>query len=1092
MLSRTLLLLVIASCSLAVVSAVPPQPTYDAKVQPASDEPGRAKESIRVPKGMKLDLWAAEPHLANPVIFCLDHKGRVYVAETFRLHQGVTDIRGHMDWLDDDLSCRTVEDRLAMMRKRLGKKFADYEVHHERIRLLEDTTGQGKCDKSTVFAEGFRRPEDGIAAGLLARGDDVYYACIPDLLKLKGGKREVLHTGYGVHVGFIGHDLHGLTVGPDGKLYFSIGDRGLNVKSGGKHFFHPDCGCVLRCNLDGGELEVFATGLRNPQELAFDKYGNLFTGDNNSDGGDKARWVYLVEGGDSGWRIGYQFETSMSNRGPWNTEKLWHPPHKGQPAWIIPPVANLADGPSGLTYYPGVGLPERYNDHFFLADFRGAAVNSGIRSFAVKPKGAGFELTDSHEYLWGVLATDVDFGPDCAMYVSDWVHGWGLTGKGRVWKLTDPDANQTAVAEVKSILADGMSKRSLNEIAKLLEHADRRVRMEAQFALADRGKDAVAVFAGVLKSKHQLAKLHALWGLGQLACRDAGALPEIAAALKDADAEVRAQAAKVLGDGKASASAKELISLLKDESPRVRFFAAQSLGKIKAAEAVAALSDMVRDNADRDLYLRHAGVVGLAGCADRDSLRQMGKDSSPAVRRAVLLAQRRLGSADIATFLDDKDAEIVAEAARAIHDAPVEAAMPALAALSQRQGLNESVGYRALNANFLSGKAENARAVATVAARSVETEALRVEAVRMLGDWDKPGVRDRVMGVARPAMPRPAGLGAEALKPVLADLLSAKDKLCREAAKVAAKLNLREAGPRLFALAAHAGTSPATRAESLRALASLNDDRLVKAVRLCLGVGDPKLRAEAQRQLVRVAPEEGLAMIAKVLESGAPLEKQSAFELLGETKGEKSAALLGTWLDRLLENKIDESARLDLVEAAAKHRGLKPKVARYETERDKASPFGKWRDSLNGGDKEAGRRVFQNKSEVSCLRCHKAAGSGAGEVGPDLTGVGSRQTREYLLESIVSPNKQIAKGFETLNLVLSTGKVRSGILRSEDKKEVRLIDPDGKLFTVPRDQIEERRTGNSAMPEDAVKHLSRREMRDLVEYLASLKEPSKK
>src|SRR5262249_19432276 len=111
---------------------------------------------------------------------------------------------------------------------------------------------------------------------------------------------------------------------------------------------------------DGSELEVYAVGLRNPQELAFDDYGRLFTGDNNSDGGDQARWVYLVEGGDSGWRIGYQFGTSMGPRGPFMAEDIWKPQWEGQPAYILPPITNIAAGPSGLAYYPGLGLPERY------------------------------------------------------------------------------------------------------------------------------------------------------------------------------------------------------------------------------------------------------------------------------------------------------------------------------------------------------------------------------------------------------------------------------------------------------------------------------------------------------------------------------------------------------------------------------------------------------------------------------------------------------------------------------------------------------------------------------------------------------------
>src|SRR5204862_802239 len=138
-------------------------------------------------------------------------------------------------------------------------------------------------------------------------------------------------------VGFLGHDLHGLRMEPDGKLYFSIGDRAFNVTTAGHTVKDTETGAVLRCNPDGSELEIFARGLRNPQELVFDQYGNLWTGDNNSDGGDKARWVYLVEGGDSGCRIGYQFLTTPVSRGPWNAEKMWHPYWPGQAADIVPP-----------------------------------------------------------------------------------------------------------------------------------------------------------------------------------------------------------------------------------------------------------------------------------------------------------------------------------------------------------------------------------------------------------------------------------------------------------------------------------------------------------------------------------------------------------------------------------------------------------------------------------------------------------------------------------------------------------------------------------------------------------------------------------
>src|SRR5262245_42385906 len=101
-----------------------PAPAYTPQVAAASNEAERAMKRFRIPEGLRVELFAAEPHLANPVGFCIDERNRFYVAETFRLHAGVTDIRGHMDWLDDDLACRTVADRVAMYRKHLKDRFA--------------------------------------------------------------------------------------------------------------------------------------------------------------------------------------------------------------------------------------------------------------------------------------------------------------------------------------------------------------------------------------------------------------------------------------------------------------------------------------------------------------------------------------------------------------------------------------------------------------------------------------------------------------------------------------------------------------------------------------------------------------------------------------------------------------------------------------------------------------------------------------------------------------------------------------------------------------------------------------------------------
>src|SRR5690349_17452842 len=526
-------------------------------IDPASDDAKLAIQRFSLPQGMQAKLWAAEPMLANPVAFDFDEKGRLFVSETYRYRSSVLDIRDYMGMLELDLASRSIEDRAALHRKVFGAQAKDFAIESEVVRLVEDTDGDGVADKSRAFADGFNSELDGIASGVLARHGKVWFTNIPSLWLLEEGadgkvKKEELLRGFGVRYNFTGHDFHGLAMGHDGKIYFSIGDRGMNVKTrDSRHVNFPDEGAVFRSNPDGTELEVVHHGLRNPQELTFDEHGNLFTGDNDSDQGDQERLVYLVEGGDSGWRVGYQ-HAPMGKGGPWMREGLWKPRFEGRPAYLLPPVCNIEDGPSGLTYYPGTGLTPEYKGHFFITHFKGSIARSGVQTYTIKQNGATFVPTSSEQFMGGVLPTDVTFGPDSVLYISDWVDGWPKSQKGRIYGIT-PTKQDPAMAKVAAdlarLLADGFTQRSDQELVTLLSHPDRRARLEAQLELASRGSKSVAAFSKVANNKKAdpLGRLHAVWGLTQLARKDAKVAPLLARLLGDSDSEVRAQAAKGLG-----------------------------------------------------------------------------------------------------------------------------------------------------------------------------------------------------------------------------------------------------------------------------------------------------------------------------------------------------------------------------------------------------------------------------------------------------------------------------------------------------------------------------------------------------------------
>lgn len=1061
----------------------------------ASDEATQAMGGFQKPDGFDVSLFAAEPQVANIVAIYVDMQGRVWVCETFRQKVGVADNRGNERWLDEDLAARTVEDRYAYMLKHIPDATTSYTANDDRIRLLIDEDGDFVADSATVFADGFNDVVAGTGAGVLSYRDKVYYTCIPDLWILADEDgdhvaevRESRHYGFGVRFAFRGHDMHGLTLGPDGRLYFSIGDRGYNVPTMDGLGENPESGAVFRCELDGSRLEVFASGLRNPQELAFDEWGNLFTGDNNSDSGDQARWVHVVQGGDSGWRMSYQY---LPDRGPFNREKIWHPAHPGQPAYIVPPVVNFADGPSGLTYYPGTGLGDEFIGRFLLCDFRGQASNSGIRSFRMQPKGAGFEMIDAAQPFWNILATDADFGPDGALYVADWIHGWDGLDKGRIYRFTNPEAEQSEVVqEVKRLLNTGMQMTDEVDLVRLLGHQDRRLRQEAQFELARRG--AFEAFDGAARyNRSLLARVHAIWGIGQIARGDARldeASETLAGLLRDKEAEVRAQACSVIGDLRDTTYAAQVAELLLDAEPRVRFFAAQAIGRLEYPAALPNVVRMLSENADSDVVLRHAGIMALAGIAKEDSgaVRELSQNNSVSVRLAATVALRKNSDSNVALFLNDADPAVVVEAARAIHDLPLNDALPALAALIDRPSDNDDLVRRILNANYRLGSAENAESLARFAA-TTSNEAWGQEALELLALWTNGLGRDRVLGMWRPVEARESVDAREALDRHLSELLGRGGVIADRATDVASSLGIEAIIPRLVQRVTQSDLQGSARAAALRALAQLNADGFDAIVSQALSAEAPELRAAAADLMIDRDQSKALEALSRAVHSDYAFERQAAFASLGRiAESPQAREQLTQAAQRLAAGQIPADTVLDVITAIERlpEADRDALLADYWQTLDANDELARYRPAMVGGDAARGERLFYERASLSCVRCHTIGGVG-GQVGPNLSRIGLDKEREYLLQAIVLPNAAIAKDFEGVLIQTLDGSTIAGIVKTDDEVKMELLTAEGNIVTVLKEDIDAIVPGKSSMPEDLVKHLSALELRDLIEFLAA-------
>ena len=225
---------------------------------------------------------------------------------------------------------------------------------------------------------------------------------------------------------------------------------------------------------------------------------------------------------------------------------------------------------------------------------------------------------------------------------------------------------------------------------------------------------------------------------------------------------------------------------------------------------------------------------------------------------------------------------------------------------------------------------------------------------------------------------------------------------------------------------------------------------------------------------------------------GSHVEQQNALATLASQETPAVNMIILQAVDKLLAGQVRPELQLDLLELAGKRSEpiIKEKIQKFESSRSSGDPMSFYSEVLAGGNAEAGHNVFFDKPEAGCIACHTINGKG-GAVGPNLTGIGSRKSREYLLTALMDPNKDIAEGFLTLEVTTKDGTIVSGLVKSEtDRALIVNSAEDGEVEVVKADITKSERA-SSPMPLEMVKALPKRDVRDLLEFLCSLKEPLK-
>jgi putative membrane-bound dehydrogenase-like protein len=995
---------------------------------------------LKVADGFEVERVAGPPLVDRPIVADFDEQGRLYVADS----SGSND---------------KVEKQLA-------------EKPHRIVRL-EDTNGDGRFDKSIVFADRMMFPE-----GAMWYDGSLYVSAPPSIWRLTdtngdgvADQREEWFQGKTLTT--CANDLHGPYLGPDGWIYWCKGAFGEQTHAReGKPPLVTRASHIFRRKPGSAFVEpVMVGGMDNPVDVAF------------TPGGERILTATFLQQPEAGRRDGLIHAIYGGVYGKVNDVVNSHP----QTGDLMPVMTHLGPAvPCGLTRYASRVFGDDYRDNFFACLFNLHKVTRHV----LAPAGTTFTSQDS-DFL---VSSDPDFHPTDVLEDAD--GSLVVIDTGAWYKLCCPTSqlakpdvlgaiyrirrkNGPRVEDPRGLKLDWASMKGA-DLVKLLDEPRPAVRSRAIESLGKRGGEVVTDLAATLGASSSVeARRNAVWALTRI--EGASAREAIRQALNDPEETIRQAACHSVAVWRDSGAVPRLLELLKEGTPAVRRATAEALGRAGDKQAVPGLLA----SEPKDRILEHSITYALIEIADGPGTARGLLAASSQAQRMALIALDQMGgqgldAARVTPLLASGD-PVLKETASWIAGHHPEWG-PRLAGFfrlrledksltsKDRDDLQHQLARFAKNGDIQALLASVAQGPGSKEARLSALHVMSKAPLKtMPTSWCTSLAQ--VMGEGDTDLVQQAVLAARAVPVPKEQTATVNVGLLRVGRDARVPQEAR-----LDALAAVAGGIGTLEPELF--------DFLKASVKPSLSVAARGSASSALKKST-LLPEQRLSLVDSVREAG-PLELPNLLACFQGASDETLGTKLLTALEQSkglisLRSEVLKPVLANFPASVQKKGGQLMASLEGDSNKQKAH-LEKLLASMHGGDVRRGQVVF-NGAKAACSSCHTIGYMG-GKVGPDLTKVGQVRTERDLLEAIVYPSASFVRSFEPLVIATKSGDVHNGVVRQENDEEIVLATGPRTEVRIAQDDIKEMRPGTvSVMPAGLEEQLSRQELTDLLAFL---------